>query len=419
MSPELWLNNLTAYSAQIAALAAAAAALAAVLKVRNPAALYRGWQLLLAVSVAVPLLQPWVEVELSRPAATLATARSTFHLASPAFNLAALILAVIGCGALVRLALLSLGLLQLRRIRRAGRGLQQALPLVAELREVLGVDAELYVSPLLDGAVSFGLRHPTILLPEGFSSMAPAAQKAVLCHELLHVRRRDWGFALAEEFLRAIFWFHPAIWWVVERIHLAREQLVDREVIALLGEREPYLDALLQTAALRARTSLSAAPSFVRTRHLRQRVALILKEDIMSPKRLKLSLAAVAGALVLTTAWAISTFPLQSPTEPGQPAPLGKVYKVGDGISAPKLSYKIEPDYTADARQAKLQGTVVLAIEISPAGTVQSAKVSRGLGLGLDEKAVEAIQKWRFSPALKDGQPVAVSASVEVNFRLL
>ena len=97
----------------------------------------------------------------------------------------------------------------------------------------------------------------------------------------------------------------------------------------------------------------------------------------------------------------------------------GGVYKIGGGVSAPVPIFKPEPEYSEEARKAKFQGAVLLAIVILPDGSTSNIRVIRPLGLGLDEKAIEAVTKWRFRPSLKDGKPVAVSANVEVNFRLL
>ncbi|MFB3779367.1 MAG: energy transducer TonB [Bryobacteraceae bacterium] len=97
----------------------------------------------------------------------------------------------------------------------------------------------------------------------------------------------------------------------------------------------------------------------------------------------------------------------------------GGVYRVGGGVSPPVPLYKVEPEYSEEARKAKFQGTVVLSIVVDERGLPVNFKVIRALGLGLDEKAIEAVQKWRFRPAYKDGKPVAVMATVEVNFRLL
>ena len=97
----------------------------------------------------------------------------------------------------------------------------------------------------------------------------------------------------------------------------------------------------------------------------------------------------------------------------------GGVFRVGGGVSAPQLVYKVEPEYSEEARKAKYQGTVVLQIVVSSDGKAENLKVVRSLGLGLDEKAMEAVRKWKFRPGYKDGKAVAVLATIEVNFRLL
>ncbi len=97
----------------------------------------------------------------------------------------------------------------------------------------------------------------------------------------------------------------------------------------------------------------------------------------------------------------------------------GGVYKIGGGVSSPQLLFKVEPEYSEEARKAKFQGTVVLYVVVDEKGMPQDLKVVRPLGLGLDEKAIEAVTKWRFKPGYKDGRPVKVAATIEVNFRLL
>ena len=97
----------------------------------------------------------------------------------------------------------------------------------------------------------------------------------------------------------------------------------------------------------------------------------------------------------------------------------GGVFRVGGGVTAPALVFKVEPEYSEEARKAKYQGTVVLYVEVDPGGKAKNLRVIRSLGLGLDEKAIEAVNKWRFRPGYKDGKPVTVAATIEVNFRLL
>jgi len=98
---------------------------------------------------------------------------------------------------------------------------------------------------------------------------------------------------------------------------------------------------------------------------------------------------------------------------------MGSGYRIGNGVSAPTLVFSPEPEYSEEARKAKLQGVVRLALVVDERGNPTQIRVTTPLGLGLDQKAIEAVQKWKFKPGLKDGKAVAVQASVEVNFRLL
>ncbi len=96
----------------------------------------------------------------------------------------------------------------------------------------------------------------------------------------------------------------------------------------------------------------------------------------------------------------------------------GGAYRVGGGVSAPRVLFAPDPEYSEEARKAKYQGTVVLWVVVGPDGRARDIRVQRTLGLGLDEKAIEAVRQWKFDPARKNGQPVAVQINVEVNFRL-
>lgn len=97
----------------------------------------------------------------------------------------------------------------------------------------------------------------------------------------------------------------------------------------------------------------------------------------------------------------------------------GGVYRVGGEVSAPVLISKVDPEYSEEARKAKFSGEVLLSIVVDEHGLPRDIKVVRPLGLGLDEKAIEAVQHWRFRPGMKGGRPVATSATVSVSFRLL
>jgi TonB family protein len=97
----------------------------------------------------------------------------------------------------------------------------------------------------------------------------------------------------------------------------------------------------------------------------------------------------------------------------------GGALRVGNGVSAPVLLRKQEPEYSEEARLGKYQGTVLLYVQISPDGQATNLKLIKSVGFGLDEKAADAVTQWHFAPGKRDGRPVTVEATIEVNFRLL
>jgi TonB family protein len=96
----------------------------------------------------------------------------------------------------------------------------------------------------------------------------------------------------------------------------------------------------------------------------------------------------------------------------------GGVFHVGGGVSAPRAIYDPDPEYSEEARKAKFQGSVMLSAIVGPDGRPCDLRVMRSLGMGLDEKAIDAVRRWRFEAAMKDGHPVAVQINIEVAFRL-
>jgi periplasmic protein TonB len=99
-------------------------------------------------------------------------------------------------------------------------------------------------------------------------------------------------------------------------------------------------------------------------------------------------------------------------------AGLGGLYRGGEGVTTPRAIYDRNPEYSEEARKSRTQGTVVLSVIVDAAGNARNVRVVRSLGMGLDQKAIEAVERWKFQPAIKDGYAVAVQVNVEVNFRL-
>jgi TonB family protein len=96
----------------------------------------------------------------------------------------------------------------------------------------------------------------------------------------------------------------------------------------------------------------------------------------------------------------------------------GGVYHIGGGVSAPVPIFTPEAEFSDEARRAKYQGVCLISLIVDAQGNPQNPRVVRPLGMGLDEKALEAVRKYKFKPAMKGNTPVPVMMSIEVNFRL-
>jgi protein TonB len=96
----------------------------------------------------------------------------------------------------------------------------------------------------------------------------------------------------------------------------------------------------------------------------------------------------------------------------------GGLHHVGGGVSAPKVIFKVEPEFSEEARKAKFMGVVTVNLIVDTAGRAQNVRVIRGVGMGLDQKALEAVRQYRFKPAMENGHPVPVQVNVEVQFQI-
>jgi TonB family protein len=396
MTLHLWLQNLAAYSAQIAVIVAAGAVLPYLLRVRRPDAMLVYRQMLLVACLLLPALQPWKQPVVETASEGVSISMTPVQIvAIPARGVSAeqAIALLLAAGIFARLAWLAIGLRRLRRHRRQAVLLNPPPARFAAMASHLGVSPSFCLSTGVSGPVTFGVKNPVILLPAQFLQMPSGAQEAIVCHELVHIRRRDWAFTMAEELIRAVFWFHPAIWWLLGQIQLTREQTVDREVIDITAAREQYIDALLAVAGARFQLDLAPAPLFLKKNHLSQRVALILKEVSMSKRRLLSSLAAISGALLITARLAVLCFPINAPAQ--------QVVKGDAG-----LVHRAPIEYPAEAIEKGLQGTVLVEATLNDRGVVTDARVLSGLE-PLRKAALKSVLEWHYS--LQVPSPVQVA----------
>jgi protein TonB len=96
----------------------------------------------------------------------------------------------------------------------------------------------------------------------------------------------------------------------------------------------------------------------------------------------------------------------------------GGLMSVGGGVSAPQVIYSVQPEFTQEARQANREGTVSIQLIVDAQGNPQNIRATRQLGMGLDQKAIDAVRQYRFKPAMYQGHPVSVQMVIEVDFHL-
>ena len=322
MTAATLLRDLLAFSVQIAFVTITIAALLKVVRIPAPVR-YIGLRLALVALLVVPWLlripgdlpadEAITTISMGLPASppTLATETATRPEAmSPAaprgvdIPWTTVLLGALLVGVVARGLWLVVGFTRLRRLARVGSvvdadyaDLQQQLGTCATITEVVGA-----AQP-----ATFGIRRPVVILPGALATAPESLRRAVITHELFHVRRRDWLSLVAEEGVRTLLWFHPAILWLTSHIQLAREEIVDELTVRATGDRRTYMQALLSFADT---PGLSPAPAFAHRRQLFHRILSVSKENVMSRPRFVTS-AVVLIALVFAASWSASAlFPI-------------------------------------------------------------------------------------------------------------
>jgi beta-lactamase regulating signal transducer with metallopeptidase domain len=311
--PPITVENAGAFVFQCTVIALGAAAALRVFDVERARLRYAIWQGVLALSLLLPLVQPWrfetiVLAPLSRMATTAAPSGAAVYAsvaASPFSWLGLLWIA----GVAARLTWLCIGAWRLRIL--AGRATGPC-PDAASLQAQLGTQATVRYADGVRQPATCGIIRPLVLLPPRLRALDADVRRAVLVHELLHVQRGDWARLIAEEVLRAALWFSPATWWLIDRVHGAREEVVDVDAAALAGGRRTYVRALLEFAG---EPALAATPAFAQRRHLLTRITRLCKEPTMSVRRVVFTAALALLSVSAATAGAIAAFPVSAADE--------------------------------------------------------------------------------------------------------
>jgi TonB family protein len=299
-----------------------------------------------------------------------------------------------------------------------------------------------------------------IVLPAYARDWSAEKLAVAVAHERAHLDRWDWATQSLAQIVTAMFWFHPLMWFAAAELRREAEQAVDDAVLSSGTEAASYAEQLLDVARRLHGSAPVSGVAMVRRPVLTGRIQAILdagRVRTMAGWKSRAAIVAAIAWLMLALApfekkalaqavpppVVIAQVPIPQPAPaprvnpPSTPAPArapvaaptsapvqvpgapGEIFTVGNGVSAPVVIYSTQPVFPEEAREAKLQGEIRLSVVVDEDGLPTQIKVTEGLGMGLDEAAIEAIHQWRFRPGMKEGQPVPVQATIAVQFRLL
>jgi len=426
-----WLvANLWHHSLQLAVLVALVGVALTLLRVNAPRFRLAALQATLGVALALPLQAWWVDAAeppmSAQSVAMVAAEPSGTRLSVPvssAVDWASIVVALYVAGMAGRAAWLGIGIAGLRRRGRTDVP-DPVFGEVHELQRRLGTAARIEWCDGLAHPHTFGLWPAVVLLPSALGAQPSEVRRAVTCHELVHVRRHDWALVLVEEVARVVLWFHPAVWWLVAEIRLAREQVVDREVVTVIGNQPHYIGALLSFADIDAVSPASPSVSFFGRRQLVRRVSALLMEVRMSRVRLVLTTLVLGGAGGTMGHAASLWFPIDAPprhrleaaqqraeAEPGALERQAVVF--APGMRAPRRVTTSEIEVPME-RWPLLKGvTLTLRVVLDASGAVGETRLLQyqpDLTAGDDSAAVDAdamaladylqdrVREWRYEP---------------------
>ncbi len=372
MTAELLAHNVVAHWMQAAGVAGAAWLAVSVLRLREPGFLLKYWQAVLLLLLLAPWVQPWRPVAATPahelPPAALAQESAGVAGVSVAESVVSLpaerwsvepwtwVLGLLAAVAVFRLARLGLGLVRLGRLARSADRVAPPAP-SRELLARFRTSATFVQPPDVRMPCSFGLVRPTVVLPAAFDRLEPAFQRDIVCHELLHLERRDFAAAIAEEVMAALLWFHPWAWLIRRRIRLHREQVVDAAVVRRTGDRRAYMRCLIALAG--HPLALPSAPAMLRPTELRARADALLENEGTMSGRVSAALAIGLGAALGAVVWtAAVTVPLSVAETP---AP---------GVAAAREPV---PQATRDGRPATPVTITLFAADLRPESPAPSA----------------------------------------------
>jgi TonB family protein len=429
------LHNLAAWSLHAAAATAVTVLCLALLRVRAPQTRLRALEAAFGASLLLtPILHVVERVRLQRipthvavspPVAEASTVVRAVDIVATAAPWPALLVLIWGGGVVLRAAWLIAGFYRLR-VRADGPDASAIQAEAQPLQDLLHTRARIEWRTDLAQPATLGLFPARVLLPTALAQDDATRRRAVLCHELIHVRRADFHSVVLEEVVRTLFWFHPVLRWLIAELRIVREQVVDREVVERLGDRASYLELLYSFAGERPFVA-GAAPFFGR-RQLERRVTSLVSEVRMS--RLHrftafLVTSALAGAAVGAVSYwypldlIARTAPQSAQEAESSAGPLERVAtRISGKDRLPRRVHVTPFTFPAEARGALASALVTVRLVVDNTGTVAESRLLRtrmtwkGTSTADDreritnliaERSLSTVREWRY-----DAPPSAV-----------
>lgn len=266
--------------------------------------------------------------------------------------------------------------------------------------------------------LTFGLRRPVLLLPEGFVERVTAAQlQTALSHELAHVARHDAAKHLLYRWVSLPLAYHPAVWFALAHIAETRERVCDRMAASQTGSARQYVHSLLELASLLTarRPAQSHAIGLFDANQFERRVLMLHRHSL--PLGRPLRVAVIAASAVVATAACTTALALHFNVSPVSVLHGDLAVKAAPGVMEGQLISQVSPKYPEEAKKAKVQGSVVLAAVIGKTGTVEHLTVVSGPS-ELQASAIDAVRQWVYKPYLLNGQPTEVETKVEITYSI-
>ena len=289
--------------------------------------------------------------------------------------------------------------------------------------------------------LAWGLRRARILLPAHSREWTDERLWSVCAHEIAHISRGDWIAHLAAECACRIFWFNPLFWMARSRMSRESERAADDIVIGLGANATDYASHLIDIIrTAHANAVMAPGVSIVGRSGFEHRIRALLNVLINRARMSRRGTVAViagacvvAGPLAALGARARSTIEIQTSNLPpidtrdagvtadndSEPVREIRLLEPRAGDIAPSVAeYTTPPLYSDEARRRGIEGLVFLRAHIDANGRVDDARVTRGLGFGLDQNALVALRQWRFHAGTRDRTPVPMDVDVEIGFTL-